>query len=82
VSQDDLPEWVLQHRWLVGSRIRAVRKHRRLTQEQLAARIGVDSKTISRAENGRYNIAIDFIATLARALDVPSSAFFLENTEF
>lgn len=77
MAQDDLPEWVRQHRWLVGSRIRAARLHRGLTQEQLATAVGVDVKSISRAENGRHNIGIDFIATLARALDVPSSSFFI-----
>jgi transcriptional regulator with XRE-family HTH domain len=43
---------------------------------QLAERCGIDSKTISRAENGRYAISVDQVARLARALDVPSSRLF------
>lgn len=43
-----------------------------LTQEELARRVGVDSKTISRAENGHFNISIDLVARLAHALGVPS----------
>jgi transcriptional regulator with XRE-family HTH domain len=39
---------------------------------QLAERCGIDNKTISRAENGRFAVSIDQIARFARALDVPS----------
>lgn len=73
---DDLPEWVRQHRREVGMRLRAVRVERGLTQEQLADAAGVDSKTVSRAENGHYNVGIDLIAQLARALGTPSARLF------
>lgn len=70
---DDQPEWIRQHRRQVGERIRATRNLTELTQEQLAARIGVDSKTISRAENGHYAISLDQLARIAWALGVPSA---------
>lgn len=47
---------------------------RRLTQEELAELAGVDNKTISRLENGHYNVGIDLVARLARSLEVPSSS--------
>lgn len=67
---DDLPSWVQQYRWDVGARIRALRTARRLTQEELAAAIGIDSKTISRAENGVYAVSVDQLARIARGLGV------------
>lgn len=70
---DDLPEWLQRHRWEVGERLRARRIEQGLTQEELAERAGVDSKTVSRAENGRYPISVDQVARFARALDVPSA---------
>jgi UDP-N-acetylglucosamine 1-carboxyvinyltransferase len=76
VSNDDLPEWILRHRWEVGGRIRQARRERGLTQEQLAELVSVDVKTISRAENGRYQIGIDQVARIARALAVPSARLF------
>jgi transcriptional regulator with XRE-family HTH domain len=76
VPDDDLPPWIQQHRWDVGRRIRVLRRGRGLTQMQLAERCGIDNKTISRAENGRYAISIDQVARLARALDVPSWRLF------
>ncbi|MFF4476301.1 helix-turn-helix domain-containing protein [Streptomyces melanosporofaciens] len=75
---DDLPPWIQQHRWAVGQRLRALRHERKLTQMQLGALTGLDNKTISRIENGRYPTSIDQIARLARALDVPSFRLFHE----
>jgi transcriptional regulator with XRE-family HTH domain len=76
---DDLPDWVLRHRWTVGERLRAIRIERQLTQEQLADIVGVDSKTVSRAENGVYNISLDLVARLAHGLEVPSWRFFRDE---
>lgn len=76
---NDLPEWVYQHRREVGTRLRTIRLGRRLTQEQLAERVGVDSKTVSRAENGVHTITIDLVARFARALDVPSWRLFKDG---
>jgi len=69
----------MQHRWMVGANLRDARQARGLTQEQLAELADVDSKTISRAENGVYAITVDFVARLARALDVPSARLFRER---
>lgn len=61
---------------MVGANIRALRIARGLTQEALADLAGLDSKTVSRAENGVYAISVDQVVRLARALGVPSSALF------
>ena len=70
-ADDDLLPWIQQHRWDVGRRLRALRLERRLTQMQLGELCGIDNKTISRAENGRYAISVDQVARFARALNVP-----------
>jgi transcriptional regulator with XRE-family HTH domain len=68
---NDLPEWARRNRHDLGRQLRALRRERDLTQEQLAERAGVDSKTVSRAENGRFNIGIDLVGAFAHALGVP-----------
>ncbi|WP_064458549.1 helix-turn-helix domain-containing protein [Streptomyces hygroscopicus] len=73
---DDLPPWIQQRCWAVGHRLRDLRRERGLMQMQLGARAGIDTKTISRIENGRHPTSIDQIARLARALDVPSYRLF------
>lgn len=55
-------------------RVRAARLKRGLTQERLAELVSVDSKTISRLENGHHPITVDLLATLAHALRVPSAS--------
>jgi transcriptional regulator with XRE-family HTH domain len=76
---DNLPPWIQQHRWTVGHRIRTLRRAAGLTQQQLAERIGIDLKTISRAENGVYAISIDQAARIARGLDVPTDRLFRDE---
>lgn len=67
------PDWIQQHRWNVGTRLRAARHARDLSQVQLAEAAGIDHKTISRAENGIHPVSIDQLARLARALGISSA---------
>lgn len=76
---NDLPEWVRENRRILGQRLSVLRRERDLTQEQLAERVGVDIKTISRAENGHFNIGIDLLGALARALEVPTWRLFRDE---
>ena len=76
---DDLPDWVRQHRWELGARIRNLRLGCDLTQEQLAEKVDADRKTISRLENGHYDISVDFLVRVARALGVPSWRLFRDE---
>lgn len=51
----------------IGSKIRQLRKDRRLTQAVLAKKIGVQQSDLCRMENGEYKVALD---TLFRILGV------------
>lgn len=56
-------------RKLVGSNVRAVRKERGITQEELAERSGFSQQYISDLERGRRNPTIVSLYELAQALD-------------
>jgi transcriptional regulator with XRE-family HTH domain len=60
----------------VGARIRAARKLKRLTQEQLALNAGMDRSFVSGTERGEFNISILALAKLARVLKVPLTTLF------
>lgn len=60
----------------MGARIRALRLAAGLSQVQLAERVGLDHRTISRAENGRHAISIDVAYRIATGLGQPSWALF------
>lgn len=54
---------------LVGDMIKAARKERNLTQEQLGQLIGVKKAQVSRLENNASNVTIDTILKVFNALE-------------
>lgn len=60
----------------LGSRIKAYRKARGISQEQLAEMIGIEPKHVSRLEVGTSYPTIDRLEKIARALHVPMGSFF------
>ncbi|MBI3374984.1 MAG: helix-turn-helix transcriptional regulator [Betaproteobacteria bacterium] len=61
---------------LVGARIKELRRQAGLTQEQLAERVGLDSRHLSRLEVGRHYPSLQSLERIARALDVRIVEFF------
>ncbi len=60
----------------LGSRIKAFRKAKGLSQEQFAELIGIEPKHVSRLEVGKSYPTIDRLEKIAVALDVPMGSFF------
>ena len=56
-----------------GTTLRELRLDARLSQEELAAKAGLDRTYVGGVERGERNIALVNICRLAGALDVPSS---------
>lgn len=54
----------------IGKYIAGLRKKNGWTQQQLADKIGVTNKTISRWENGNYMPDIEMLQILSRIFDV------------
>ncbi|MGW5931994.1 helix-turn-helix transcriptional regulator [Streptomyces anulatus] len=67
------PEWVLAHSRALGTRIRAARTARKMSQERLGELSDTDRQTINRIEQGHHATRIDTLYRLARALDTPLS---------
>lgn len=55
---------------LLGERIKALRNAAKLTQEQIADRIGVSRQKYARIENGSNSITLDLLTKIANVLDV------------
>ncbi|MCC8103547.1 MAG: helix-turn-helix domain-containing protein [Clostridiales bacterium] len=55
---------------LLGSRIKALRIARNLTQEQVADRIGVSRQKYARVESGVNSATLDILSKVAEILDV------------
>lgn len=61
----------------IGNRIKEIRKKNHFTQAELAEKINVDPKYISRLETGTSTPSIATIAKLSKALNSDISNFFI-----
>src|SRR5260370_7230201 len=64
---------------LVGSRIRALRKDRALTQADLAARIGIQQSDLCRMENGEYKVSLETLFKILSIFEMNIADFFHEE---
>src|SRR3546814_11865720 len=53
----------------IGNLIRDARKHRGLTQQQLADLLGTSQSAVHRIERGHQNLSLEMLARLGSALD-------------
>jgi transcriptional regulator with XRE-family HTH domain len=54
----------------LGSKLKAIRVNKKITQSELAVILGVDKSFVSNIENGKNNPTLSTIASLAKALKV------------
>lgn len=67
-----MAERAVKHvRQFLGQRLRALRKHRGLSQERLGDRSGLSGKFIGEVERGEKSISIDSLYRVSVALEVP-----------
>ena len=63
------------------NRLEEIRKHRGLTQEELADRLAVSRQTIGSLESGRYNPSILLAFKIARFFNTTVEDIFLYEEE-
>lgn len=61
---------------LVGPKIRQLRKERKLTQTELASRIGIQQSDLSRMEKGEYRVSLDTLFKILAESDMTIGEFF------
>jgi transcriptional regulator with XRE-family HTH domain len=64
---------------LVGRKIRQLRKQRKLTQVELAERIGIHQSDLSRMEQGEYKVGLDALLKILQTFDLSIGEFFDES---
>ena len=68
----------IRHVELVGRKIRRMRKERKLTQNELASRIGIQQSDLSRMEKGEYRVSLDTLFMILAEFDTSIGDFFDE----
>ena len=64
---------------LVGRKIRQLRRQRKVTQVELAERIGIHQSDLSRMEQGEYKVGLDTLLKILQTFDLSIGDFFDEN---
>jgi len=65
----------------IGAKLKALRKHRRLTLSMLSKRTGYSVSALSKMENERLGLTYDKLAQLTVALDVDMSTLFTDGAQ-
>ena len=65
---------------LVGRKIRQLRRQRKLTQVELADRIGIHQSDLSRMEQGEYKVGLDTLLKILQTFDLSIGDFFDEGS--
>ncbi len=62
-------EQIKYYRLKLGNKIRIVREKRGYSQEQLADKMDINRSTISKIENGKFGITVDYLVRFSIFLD-------------
>ena len=65
---------------LVGRKIRQLRRQRKLTQTELADRIGIHQSDLSRMEQGEYKVGLDTLLRILQTFNLSIGEFFEERS--
>jgi transcriptional regulator with XRE-family HTH domain len=69
--RNPLPDWVIARCRVLGQRIADSRRAARLSQDQLADRVGVDRRSIQRYERGERDPRFADLVLIADAVGIP-----------
>ncbi|WP_069997730.1 helix-turn-helix domain-containing protein [Cellulosilyticum sp. I15G10I2] len=65
----------------IGTKIKEMRKDKKLTQQQLADMISVTRSSLQKYENGETAITIELLENIAAALNVDIISFFTDDVD-
>ena len=60
---------IRDYRLKLGDKIRIVREKKGYSQEQLAEKMSINRSTISKIENGKFGITVDYLVRFSIFLD-------------
>jgi transcriptional regulator with XRE-family HTH domain len=65
----EIEEQIKDYRLKLGDKIRIVREKRGYSQVQLAEKMDINRSTISKIENGKFGITVDYLVRFSIFLD-------------
>jgi len=61
----------------IGKRIQSLREAKKLTQEDMEEKIGINARYLSAIENGKRNVTVDTLEKIAKGLGIELYELFL-----
>lgn len=77
---DTIAEKSLQTTRHIADKILQLRRNNKLTQEEFAEKVGLDRRTIARAEDGKHRPSPDTLEMIAFTFGIPISYFYDNST--
>lgn len=65
----------------MNNKIKALRKENKITQDELACRVGVTRQTIISLENGKYNASLQLAYKIAKCFGMKIEDIFIFEEE-
>ena len=72
------PHLIMRLEQILGGNVRRLRKAVALSQEDLAAQVGIDMRYLGGIERGQENPSLTVIGSIAKALGVSASSLLIE----
>lgn len=63
----------------IGERIKLLRKQKKISQKDLAQKLGITSNTLYRYEHGDISISLEMLVNIAKALEVSTSELMYDS---
>lgn len=60
----------------IGTRLKELREARKLTQQELADKAGIDIRVVGRIERGQVAVTVDTLEKVCKALEIGLSEMF------
>jgi hypothetical protein len=64
-----LDDYIMEYRLKLGEAIKEIREKRGYSQDQLAEKMNINRSTISKIENGKFGITVDYLVRFSFFLD-------------
>jgi len=64
-----LDDYIMEYRLKLGEAIKKTREERGYSQDQLAEKMNINLSTISKIENGKFGITVDYLVRFSFFLD-------------
>ena len=67
---DSQEKFIKDYRLKIGDAIRIMREKKGYSQDELAEKMDINRSTISKIENGKFNLSIDYLSKFSWLLDI------------